>query len=118
MINKSYNVSSITLHEAGFKMSLSDILYSNDQIEIPPELPKILKEYCKSAIRTQPYDLLKWSHAYFRALADGEDPPTKLRLEFPLKTSEYGLTFGFIRVLFRQLGGLNFYYQSFKNMLN
>jgi hypothetical protein len=40
--------------------------YANHPIQIPPEFPKILKQYTKAAIRTQPKDLLLWSVAYFR----------------------------------------------------
>ena len=79
--------------------------YSAEQIEVPPKLPMILKQFCKSAIRTQPYDLLRWSSAYFHALANGEEPPTKLRLEYPPTCTAYGLTTGFLKVLLRQLGG-------------
>ena len=39
-------------------------IYSAEQIRIPPELPDMLKEYTKAAIRTQPSDLLQWSAAY------------------------------------------------------
>lgn len=38
-------------------------LYCADQIKIPAELPNILKEYTKAAIRTQPADVLQWSAA-------------------------------------------------------
>ena len=40
--------------------------YANHPIQIPPEFPKILKQYTKAAIRTQPKDLLLWSVSYFR----------------------------------------------------
>ena len=36
-------------------------LYSAEQIKIPDELPDILKEWTKEAIKVQPADLLKWS---------------------------------------------------------
>lgn len=39
------------------------ILYCPEQIKIPGELPDILKDFTKAAIRTQPPDLLKWSAA-------------------------------------------------------
>jgi hypothetical protein len=39
--------------------------YCSEQIEIPPELPDILKQFTKAAIRTQPIDLLEWSSKYF-----------------------------------------------------
>ena len=37
--------------------------YCSQQINIPPELPDILKQFTKSAIRTQPKDVLAWSAA-------------------------------------------------------
>ncbi|KAG7214098.1 hypothetical protein KM043_001457 [Ampulex compressa] len=77
------------------------------EIVVPPNLPLVLKQFCKAAIRTQPYDLLKWSSSYFRALADGEEPPTKLRLEYPPPSTASGLTLGFLRVLLRQFGDYN-----------
>lgn len=40
--------------------------YCSQQIDIPPELPDILKQFTKAAIRTQPKDVLTWSAAYFR----------------------------------------------------
>ncbi|XP_046476534.1 ropporin-1-like protein isoform X1 [Neodiprion pinetum] len=88
-------------------MPLAEQLYCTQQINIPPTLPTILKQFCKAAIRTQPYDLLKWSSTYFRALADGEEPPIKLRLEYPPPSTESGLTLGFLKVLLRQFGDYN-----------
>ena len=38
--------------------------YCSEQIHIPPELPDILKQFTKAAIRTQPKDVLAWSAAY------------------------------------------------------
>ncbi|XP_011861545.1 PREDICTED: ropporin-1-like protein [Vollenhovia emeryi] len=78
------------------------------EIAVPARLPMILKQFCKAAIRTQPYDLLKWSGSYFRALADGEEPPVKSRLEYPPpSTTASGLTLGLLRVLLRQFGNYN-----------
>lgn len=74
------------------------------EIAVPAKLPIILKQFCKAAIRTQPYDLLKWSGSYFRALADGDEPPAKSRLEYPPPSTASGLTLGFLRVLLRQFG--------------
>lgn len=37
--------------------------YCSEQIHIPPELPDILKQFTKAAIRTQPKDALAWSAA-------------------------------------------------------
>jgi len=80
--------------------------YCSQQIQIPPELPDILKQFTKAAIRTQPKDVLTWSAAYFRALANGETPPVKQRLEMPQATqkTDTGLTPGLLRVLNKQLG--------------
>ncbi|XP_050452868.1 uncharacterized protein LOC126852275 [Cataglyphis hispanica] len=77
------------------------------EIAIPAKLPIILKQFCKAAIRTQPHDLLKWSGSYFRALADGEEPPVKSRLEYPPPSTASGLTLGFLKVLLRQFGNYN-----------
>ncbi|ESO03001.1 hypothetical protein HELRODRAFT_80908 [Helobdella robusta] len=80
--------------------------YCSQQIKIPPDLPDVLKQFTKAAIRTQPQDVLAWSAAYFSAMANGEIPPVKDRLEMPsasLKT-DTGLTKGLLKVLNRQLG--------------
>ncbi|XP_002165717.3 ropporin-1-like protein [Hydra vulgaris] len=86
-------------------MPNNDPMYSALQINIPPELPEILKQFTKAAIRTQPKDLLQWSAAYFLALSKGERPPVKERLDFQLgQVSEKTLTKEAIIVLHRQLG--------------
>jgi hypothetical protein len=49
-------------HKTKQKMPhLDEPYYCSEQIEIPPELPDILKQFTKAAIRTQPIDLLEWS---------------------------------------------------------
>lgn len=80
--------------------------YCSEQIKIPPELMDILKQFTKAAIRTQPKDVLAWSASYFRAMAKGEIPPVKERLEMPSATqkADTGLTPGLLRVLNKQLG--------------
>lgn len=80
--------------------------YCSQQINIPPELPDILKQFTKAAIRTQPKDVLAWSAAYFRNMSNGETPPVKDRLEMPVATqkTDTGLTPGLLRVLNKQLG--------------
>ncbi|CAH8524023.1 unnamed protein product [Schistosoma turkestanicum] len=86
-------------------MSLSnDPYYCHEQIQIPPALPDILKQFTKAAIRTQPKDVLKWSHAYFKAIAQNEVPPVKMRLELPISTqkTDTGLTPGLLRILNNQ----------------
>nr|XP_033190733.1 uncharacterized protein LOC117157106 isoform X2 [Bombus vancouverensis nearcticus] len=88
-------------------MSVAEQSVSEHEVIVPPSLPLILKEFCKAAIRTQPYDLLRWSSSYFRALANGEEPPTKSRLEYPPPNTASGLTLGFLRILLRQFGDYN-----------
>ncbi|XP_014248435.1 cilia- and flagella-associated protein 251-like [Cimex lectularius] len=83
---------------------LVEQMYCSQQIIIPPNLPSILKKYAKAAIRTQPYDLLVWSSAYFRAICDGIPPPVKERIEYPPPISESGLSPGFLKVLINQIG--------------
>merc|ERR1712223_2137826 len=63
------------------KMPLEETIYSTSQISIPAELPDLLKQYTKAAIRTQPPDILQWSAAYFSSLANGDPLPVKRRLE-------------------------------------
>nr|KAG5695697.1 hypothetical protein BaRGS_022374 [Batillaria attramentaria] len=77
--------------------------YCSQQINIPPELMDILKQFTKAAIRTQPKDVLAW---YFRAMSKGEMPPVTERLEMPVATqkTDSGLTPGLLKTLDKQLG--------------
>ncbi|KAL6433852.1 hypothetical protein ACFW04_005821 [Cataglyphis niger] len=79
-------------------------IYCAQQINIPSTFPHILKLYAKAAIRTQPYDLLRWTAAYFRALANGEVPPVKARLEYPPFTHPTGITPGYLKTLLNRYG--------------
>lgn len=38
-----------------------ETMYCAQQINIPPELPNILKQFTKAAIKTQPHDVLQWA---------------------------------------------------------
>ncbi|XP_042366757.1 ropporin-1-like protein isoform X2 [Plectropomus leopardus] len=86
-------------------MPLPDTMYCAQQINIPPELPDILKNFTKAAIRTQPKDVLLWSAAYFKALSEGECLPVKDRLEMNVATqkTDTGLTPGLLKTLHKQL---------------
>ncbi|XP_037300578.1 uncharacterized protein LOC119190987 [Manduca sexta] len=86
---------------------LIEQMYCSQQIVIPPKFPYILKRYCKAAIKTQPYDLLRWSYEYFKALAQHRPPPVKLRLEYPVYSTEGGLTRGCLKVLANQLSSMD-----------
>ncbi|CAK9812453.1 Ropporin-1-like protein [Anthophora plagiata] len=79
-------------------------IYCVEQIQIPPSFPHILKLYAKAAIRTQPYDLLQWTSAYFRALASGDVPPVKERLEYPPFSHPSGITPGYLKTLLKVFG--------------
>ncbi|KAE8597481.1 hypothetical protein XENTR_v10016483 [Xenopus tropicalis] len=82
-----------------------ETMFCSQQINIPPELPDILKQFTKAAIRTQPHDLLQWSAAYFDSLSKGEPLPVKDRIELQVATqkTDTGLTPGLLKVLNKQL---------------
>ncbi|XP_027499898.1 ropporin-1-like protein isoform X1 [Chiroxiphia lanceolata] len=86
-------------------MPLPETMFCAQQIKIPPELPDILKQFTKAAIRTQPRDVLQWAAAYFSALSKGEPLPVKERIEIPSATGEIegGLTPGLLKVLHKKL---------------
>ncbi|XP_043082958.1 ropporin-1-like protein [Puntigrus tetrazona] len=81
-----------------------ETMYCAQQINIPPELPDILKQFTKAAIKTQPHDVLQWATDYFSALSKGQDLPVKERLEMPVATqkTDTGLTPGLLKVLHQQ----------------
>ncbi|XP_070493831.1 uncharacterized protein [Chironomus tepperi] len=77
-------------------------MYCSEQIVIPEKISNLLKTYAKAALKTQPYDLLRWSAAYFRCLSMDIMPPVKLRYE---QENMLGcLTKGYIKVLLNQVG--------------
>eukprot|EP00615_Pteridomonas_danica_P016266 CAMPEP_0114389438 /NCGR_PEP_ID=MMETSP0102-20121206/8665_1 /TAXON_ID=38822 ORGANISM="Pteridomonas danica, Strain PT" /NCGR_SAMPLE_ID=MMETSP0102 /ASSEMBLY_ACC=CAM_ASM_000212 /LENGTH=70 /DNA_ID=CAMNT_0001547351 /DNA_START=24 /DNA_END=236 /DNA_ORIENTATION=+ len=45
-------------------------IFSAEQIEIHPDLPKLLKDYSKAVIRANPKDVIAFSAEYFRNLAN------------------------------------------------
>ncbi|XP_041766297.1 uncharacterized protein LOC121590573 [Anopheles merus] len=84
------------------KMVLLQEIYCPEQIVIPENFHITLKQYAKAVIRTQPFDLLRWSAAYFRSLALNVQPPVKSRYEPAGRFRQ--LTTGIVRVLIDQLG--------------
>ena len=40
-------------------------IFSADQIQVPEELPQILKDFSKEVIKNNPEDLVKFSMDYF-----------------------------------------------------
>ncbi|XP_031624239.1 ropporin-1-like [Contarinia nasturtii] len=79
---------------------------SKGDIDVPEAFPYILKTYAKDALRTQPYDLLSWSAAYFRCIADNIKPPAKLRFEENTEQmiEARTLTPEYLKVLINQIG--------------
>ncbi|KAK1343966.1 hypothetical protein QTO34_014523 [Cnephaeus nilssonii] len=61
---------------------------TDKQICIPPELPELLKQFTKAAIRTQPPDLIQWAADYFGAMCRGEIPSVRERAE-PVPSSNW-----------------------------
>ena len=61
--------------------TMSEPFYCSEQIHIPPELPEILKQFTKAAIKTAPPDaeLYSWAAQYFHALANGGLPSVSTR---------------------------------------
>lgn len=59
------------------------------------------------AMRTQPYDLLTWSAAYFRCIADDIQPPTKIQYEDNTQEmiENRSLTKEYLKVLVKQVSG-------------
>ncbi|KAH0792778.1 Ropporin-1-like protein [Histomonas meleagridis] len=49
-------------------------MFCAEQIQIPPDLPPILKAYSKAVIRAKPTDLISFSIDYFKKML--EEPPT------------------------------------------
>ncbi|XP_037312013.1 ropporin-1-like protein [Pungitius pungitius] len=85
-------------------MPLPDTMFCAQQIDIPQELPDILKSFTKAAIRTQPENLLLWSTAYFTALSKGERLPVKDRLEMNVTyKTDSRMTPGLLKTLHKQL---------------
>lgn len=86
-------------------MPVPDVMFCAQQIHVPPELPDIMKQFTKAAIRTQPRDVLQWSYGYFYALSRGEPLPVKDRVEIPVATqkNDTGLTPGLLKILHKQL---------------
>ena len=45
-------------------------IFSADQIEVPTDLPSILKDFSKEVIRNNPQDLVKFSRQYFEQMRE------------------------------------------------
>ncbi|KAJ7345876.1 hypothetical protein JRQ81_001826 [Phrynocephalus forsythii] len=78
---------------------------TDKQVCIPPELPDLLKQFTKAAIRTQPADLIQWSSDYFSAIARGETPPVRDRSDRVPLSNYAELTPELLKVLHQRVGG-------------
>uniref|UniRef100_A0A8D0C0X8 Ropporin-1A n=1 Tax=Salvator merianae TaxID=96440 RepID=A0A8D0C0X8_SALMN len=78
---------------------------TDKQVCIPPELPDLLKQFTKAAIRTQPPDLIQWASEYFSAMARGELPPVRERTDRVPLTNYAELTPELLKVLHQRVGG-------------
>ncbi|KAM3852001.1 ropporin-1A [Vipera latastei] len=78
---------------------------TDKQVCIPPELPDLLKQFTKAAIRTQPPDLIQWSSDYFNAMARGEAPPVRERTDRVPLSNYAELTPELLKVLHQRVGG-------------
>ncbi|XP_004642232.1 ropporin-1A [Octodon degus] len=75
------------------------------QVCIPPELPELLKQFTKAAIRTQPQDLIQWGAEYFEAISRGEIPPVRERSERVISSNWTELTPELLKILHSRVGG-------------
>ncbi|XP_056386466.1 ropporin-1-like isoform X2 [Hyla sarda] len=78
---------------------------AEDQIQIPSELPEMLKQFTIDAINTQPPDLLEWSYKYFNALKNGEKLPNEESKKRHSISKWVVLTPEILKELHRKLGG-------------
>ncbi|XP_053514789.1 ropporin-1-like, partial [Artibeus jamaicensis] len=75
------------------------------QICIPPELPELLKQFTKAALRTQPQDLIQWAADYFGALTRGDIPPVRDGSQ-PVASSNFAeLTPELLKILHSRVAG-------------
>mgnify|MGYP000606472191 CR=1 FL=1 len=60
-------------------------IFSADQILVPDEFPKIMKDFTKEVVRKSPEDIIKFSKAYFESLLKErgyfDDHQTKLNVQ-------------------------------------
>lgn len=61
-------------------------IFSADQIQVHPDLPRILKEYTKAVIRGKPDDLTQFSWLYFKGKVEAAEQAHTLALREEAKT--------------------------------
>jgi hypothetical protein len=75
--------------------------YTTQRVNVPSELPAILKQYTKNLLKTQPPNYVSWSAAYFTALSEERPLPVKSRLE---AADGDNLTIGLLEIIVDQIG--------------
>lgn len=75
--------------------------YTTQRINVPTELPPILKQYTKNLLKTQPPNYISWSAAYFSCLSENRPLPIKTRLE---AADGDNLTIGLLEIIVDQIG--------------
>ncbi|GAB6032913.1 Ropporin-1-like protein [Chamberlinius hualienensis] len=75
--------------------------YLSSRVIIPAQLPELLKHFTKSAIKTQPKDILAWSAGYFKCIIEDQILPVKERLELIEEGNDASL--GVLRIINAQL---------------
>ena len=71
-------------------MAASEPLYAGAQINIPPELPDLLKQFTKAAIKSQPTQPYLWALQYFTHLHNGRIPDVAARAQDGAGDGEHG----------------------------
>ncbi|XP_010884424.2 ropporin-1 isoform X1 [Esox lucius] len=79
--------------------------HTGKQVVIPPELPDILKQFTKDAIRTQPENLLEWATLYFSAMVQGQPLPVKKTEDNEVTPNTVDLTPEILATMHQQLHG-------------
>jgi len=75
--------------------------YTTQRVNVPTELPAILKQYTKNLLKTQPPNYVSWSAAYFTSLSENRTLPIKTRLE---AADGDNLTIGLLEIIIDQIG--------------
>lgn len=79
----------------------SQTRYTSQRVNVPTELPPILKQYTKNLLKTQPPNYISWSAAYFSCLSENRPLPIKIRLE---AADGDNLTIGLLEIVIDQIG--------------
>ena len=73
------------------------------QVHVPPELPEILKQFTKAAIKAQPPDVLAWSAAWVHPIRPFLDNTNLLLKSWNISLIDTGLNFNSVCSSFRMM---------------